>query len=61
MDQHYAKHPERYSNGLPIIRKPPAIVINRLDGIPRSAAELLTQHRAFRIQPPPVEIPNVVT
>lgn len=61
MAQHFDKHPQRYPNGPPIIRKPPTIVtINPLDGIPRSAAELLTQHRAFRIQPPPVEIPYVV-
>ena len=62
MDHHYAKHPERYVNGPPIVHRPPAkVCINPDDGQP--ADQALACPESFKIVPTPVslELPEVVT
>ena len=64
LDHHYGEHPERYPNGPPQAKRPPAVVtINPLDGNPDTAANLLKKPSAFRRQTPPTETgsPEVVT
>lgn len=63
MDEHFRRHPERYVNGKPIVKRPPAFVaINPDDGI-ETAGEMINRPGALRPAQTPVEIclPEVVT
>ena len=64
MDAHFKQHPERYTQGAPKVKRPPAIVyINAPDGPQETAAELLERKGAFRAKTPPIEtnMPPVIT
>jgi putative transposase len=62
LDEHYAKHRNRYVNGAPKAKRPPACVqINPMDGHAMSATVALNSVGAFAAQTPPVETaPEVV-
>jgi putative transposase len=60
LNQHYAKHPERYVNGPPKAKRPPAEVhINPDLSVP--ADQLLETAGAFKLDPEPVETNTPVT
>lgn len=58
LDIHYAAHPERYPNGAPQAKRPPASVsINPDDGI-TDAASIIDDPTATRPQAEPIHIPS---
>jgi putative transposase len=57
LNEHYAKHPNRYVHGKPRAKKPPSVVcINPLDGEGVTARTALTTASFFKPSPPEVEI-----
>lgn len=58
LDLHYAAHPERYPNGAPEAKRPPArVAINPGDGV-TSAAAILEDPMAVQTQAHPIHIPS---
>lgn len=58
LDLHYAAHPERYPNGAPQAKRPPAsVAINPGDGV-TSAAAILEDPMAVQTQADPIHIPS---
>lgn len=62
LDDHYARHPERYVNGAPTVALPPTAVHINPD-LAMEASQLLDTFGALRIVPTPVDtgLPEVVT
>jgi putative transposase len=57
LNEHYAKHPNRYVKGAPKAKRPPVCVqINPMDGHSTSATAALETERAFAAQPVPAEV-----
>jgi putative transposase len=61
LDAHYQRHPERYPNGAPKVKPPPAVVyINPADGVSITAQKALEQPGTFKLAQPPVETDHEV-